>query len=196
MFGLMVFGVFALYVVFCIALMVVTHRLGQRYEWKYKWAWVFLVFLLFNTPVASVVLPPMLAIHSYCEESGFRLYKSPEQWKQENPGVAQTLNIDGSQVNKRIDKDKVQRIFHLNERFDWVIEASATDTSGVARDTQTIVDRKNGEVMAERIDFNADAYPLYTSRTCLDRRYTKRWQQEGNTFQQYIDKFQKLGDDS
>jgi hypothetical protein len=192
----MVLGVIALYVVSCVALMVVTHRLGQRYAWKYKWAWVFLVFLLFNTPVASVVLPPMLAMHSYCEEAGFRLYKSPEQWKRENPGVAQTLNIDGSQVNKRIDKSKVQRIFHLNERFDWIIEASATEMSTVDRETQTIVDRKNGEAMAERIDFNADAYPLYTSRTCLDRRDRGRWTQEGKAFQKYIVIFKNLGDDS
>ena len=48
-------------------------------------------------------VPTVVAHKYYCStQAGFWVYKTPEQWKQENPGVMETLISNKGQVSKSI----------------------------------------------------------------------------------------------
>ena len=96
---------------------------------------------------------PTLATHKYLcvTDYGFREFKSLEQWKAENPGVAETLVV--------IEKDNYEKrgkieVMHLNKRFDWQRETESILLS-VQRVTERIVDSATGDVLAEYVDIES-----------------------------------------
>ena len=195
MYGLIVLGIFLLYVAGCIGAAWLTVWLGRKYGWKLPWLWGFVVLVVYNVPVGQYVLPPIIALDQYCEQqAGFWLYKTPEQWQVENPGVAETLTVDGSnEQDRKVAEGKVIRVVHLNQRFDWVIEFNSTETKHVHEHLQKIVDLGNGEVLGKKIDFFATASPLYVTETCFRKDERGRWQAEGKSLSKYIVQFKNLG---
>jgi len=100
-------------------------------------------------------LIPVYVGHKYlCEnEAKVKIYKTLEQWKKENPGVAETLRP--SQEKALYSKDKRVSDYYINQRF--VTEYEKTKIWYFLRkQTQKIIDRKNGEVLAKLIDFDTD----------------------------------------
>ncbi|NLW80180.1 MAG: hypothetical protein GXY42_00670 [Desulfovibrionales bacterium] len=62
---------------------------------------------------------PTILLHKYycATKAGFWVYKTPEQWKAENPGVAETLTwMEESPSFHHIDGTWG---FNVNERFNW-----------------------------------------------------------------------------
>lgn len=196
MYGLIVLFIFGLYITACVGAVGLAYWFSQKYQWKQPWMWGLLMFVLYNTPVGLYIIPPAIAMNSYCDQSGFWLYKTPEQWKLENPGVAETLTVIGkSEPDRKTGERKMERVFHLNERFDWVIEASGTNTANVNREVQTVVDRLTNEIMAKRIDFKAVAYPLYAPSTCFKEEERKaRWLVGSSGFMGTKNMFKNLGE--
>jgi hypothetical protein len=94
--------------------------------------------------------PTLVAHEYYCgKEAGFTVYKTLEQWKEENPGVAESLSY------KRLSDSEVSgntRIYHLNERFDWRISEKQILLSLLRTENQ-VVDVKTGEILARHVDF-------------------------------------------
>lgn len=95
---------------------------------------------------------PTHAMHQYycATEGGFTVYKSLEQWKVENPGVAETLiPIDRAPWIKKGNLTQVT----LNQRFTWEYEQIIHPLK-IHERNKRIVDIKTGEVLARYVDFN------------------------------------------
>ena len=97
-------------------------------------------------------IPTLVAREYYCSrEAGFTVHKTLDQWKQENPGVAETLTYKHiSDSERRGD----EYIYHLNQRFDWRNKNERVFLSLRRADNQ-IIDVTNGEVLARYVDFSS-----------------------------------------
>lgn len=103
---------------------------------------------------------PMEAMFKYhcATESGFTMYKTLDEWKRENPGVAETLVPVKNPP--RIRQDGVDWYF-LNQRFAWSIEWEDKGLH-IQRREERIVDRETGEVLAQYVDFRTDIQGVET----------------------------------
>ncbi len=96
---------------------------------------------------------PTFATHQcLClSEGGFTVNKSLEQWKQENPGVADTLSP--IERPKWEHEGNITRV-PMNQRFIWEFE----DTQywfGIHGRDERIVDTQTGEILARYVDFDS-----------------------------------------
>ena len=104
-----------------------------------KWKWGvpagFVMYLL----VFWDHLPTLAAHKYYCKtESGFTVYKTLEQWQEENPGVAETLTYE-DKINSSRRDNKI--IYYMNERFDSTHSQEPVFLS-VVRIKSQIIDKK------------------------------------------------------
>jgi len=94
---------------------------------------------------------PTGVVHQYycAKDAGFWVYKTLDQWKAENPGVAETLV-----ANK---KPAVARnAYVLNQRFDWAIKQERYfPLNYMMREEQQVVDSKTGEILARYVNYSA-----------------------------------------
>ncbi len=99
-------------------------------------------------------LIPVLAVHSYqCKaNAGFTLNKTFAQWKQENPGVAETLVA--AENSSSIQEGNTMHHL-LNQRFSWDI-TSEKIWHVVYKIDQRIVDLKTNEKLAEYVDYKTN----------------------------------------
>jgi hypothetical protein len=117
-----------------------------------KWKWGvpagFVMYLL----VFWDHIPTLAAHQYYCKtEAGFTVYKTLDEWKQENPGVAETLTYE---ENAKGEGDRSKYIRHLNQRFDSVTTRTLVFLSVKQRKYQ-VVDNSNGDVFAEYVDYGS-----------------------------------------
>lgn len=98
---------------------------------------------------------PTLLLHKYycATKAGFWVYKTPEQWKKENPGVAETLTWTSS--SPEYNAPNITRGYKLNERFAWTIQTVDMPILPVSVDYESIVDLKNNEIVVKRINVGA-----------------------------------------
>lgn len=98
---------------------------------------------------------PTVAVHQYycAKDSGFWVYKTVEQWKAENPGMAETLVANKTAVS-------IQNAYVLNQRFNWVIKrVPYFPLNHMLREEQQVVDSKTDEVLARYVDYSASHEP-------------------------------------
>jgi len=96
-------------------------------------------------------LIPIYGTHTYqcASNGGFSVYKTLDEWKKDNPGVAETLvPVDGAKSTQGGETIRYQ----LNQRFAWDTTRSQVWYTLYKKDEQ-IVDIQTGEVLAEYIDF-------------------------------------------
>ncbi len=102
---------------------------------------------------------PTVAVHQYycAKDSGFWVYKTLDQWKAENPGVAETLV---AYKNARTNEERFDGgngttdTYRLNDRFNWIV--TKQDISGllpIVRTEQQVKDVAKNEVLARYVDF-------------------------------------------
>jgi hypothetical protein len=147
---------YVVYAVLTLVLMVVGGKVAKRYGKPADLVWIIVFFTSFLFVFWDTV--PTLAVHSYLchRDYGFREFKSLEQWKEENPGVAETLVPIPTKGNSETRGDL--EVMHLNERFDWQREREWVLLSARLV-TQRIVDIATGDVLAEYVDV-ASGRPL------------------------------------
>lgn len=94
---------------------------------------------------------PTILLHKYycATKAGFWVYKTPEQWKAENPGVAETLTWRRISANYS-GPDKSWGL-RLNERFVLVHKNLKSFLFPVYVDYESILDLKNNESIVKRI---------------------------------------------
>ena len=109
-------------------------------------------------------IPTVVAHKYYCEtQAGFWVYKTPEQWNKENPGVMETL-IDNSPQEypnwpTEIWKDK--KISSINQRFGLLYTSHKSTPEeaelflNIWRWKYELIDKKTGAVMAKSVDFSS-----------------------------------------
>lgn len=123
-----------------------------------KWGW--------GTALVMYLIPfwdwlPTVATHQYycATEAGFWGYKTVDEWKAENPGVMETLpkpSLTGSPTeSEQFDGGRGRKyIYHLNDRFDWVIiRRDISRFVPVILVEQEVKDVRKDEVLARYVDF-------------------------------------------
>lgn len=100
---------------------------------------------------------PTLVTHKYyCStEAGFWVYKTPEQWKAENPGVMETLVANkGTSSTRKGDMENFTDADILNQRINNVLKKSGPHLFNRWRWEQEVMDSKTNEVLARSVDFS------------------------------------------
>ncbi len=201
MYFLAILGFGMLYVIGGFLVMWLLVAIARQYGWC-RWPCALTVALValaaYHTPLAHFfvvdVNGPEKIFHQLCyRESGFWLYKTPQKWMSENPGVAQTLERDGRSEDIKGPDGGFMTVFHLNQRFDWRIQPRLV-SHNVHRQIQTVVDRASGEVMAKRVDFSFSASQFHVIDTCFQKSERERWLVDGRAFGSYLEIIEKLGE--
>ena len=149
-------------------------------------------------------IPTAMMHDYYCSEyAGLTVYKTPEEWKQENPGVAETLHwsemSDRSSAGGKIT-------YVLNERFSWIIGWEKLPLS-MAKKSERIIDTKTGGSVVERLDVGAGIHSvglgieslrdlkfwLQPYESCFNRNERERWLYEGSSFIQIKSNYKRIG---
>ncbi len=101
---------------------------------------------------------PFHVVHKYycATEGGFTLNKTFEEWKVENPGVAETLV---PMEKPEYSKTGIEERYNLNQRFVWDI-ITTKHFLGIHKRDNRVVDAETEEVLAQYIDFNSNQNSL------------------------------------
>lgn len=113
--------------------------------------WAVAAVLLLSLPITWDAIPTWIAFEYYAKKDAeFTVFKTLEQWKAENPGVAKTLEPYGvAAKDKRTDSIKLangKSRKPMNDRFAHDDQSENLFLS-VALTRHEIVDTKTGEVM-------------------------------------------------
>ncbi len=134
---------------------------------------------------------PTLLLHKYycATKAGFWVYKTPDQWKRENPGWAETLTWQSNAPDYQ--SPNITHGYRLNERFAWVIKTDESLVLPVRVSYETIVDLANNEVAIKRVNVGAG----YIGRFEMLRFWTslKPCISGKNEFGLYLDEFHQMG---
>lgn len=153
--GFVIFGAMALYLV--LAIFVVTGAISHAQchgKSAKRWGW--------GAALVMYLIPfwdwlPTVATHQYycATEAGFWVYKTPEQWMKENPGVMETLvNNKGAPSKRQGDVLNFTDTDFLNQRITNVLKKSGPYLFNGWRWEQEVVDSKTNEVLARSVGFS------------------------------------------
>ena len=150
MFGLIVLMAIGIYLLAFYLVVKATLRWARNSGRSTKrWGWI--AALAMYLPVFWDHIPTVL-LHQYlcATEQGFWVYKTVEEWQQENPGVADTLRW--TNVPNNFEAQGVTRGYRLNQRFAWeIVETQPLPLLPVWITQHSIVDRRNKEVTAKHV---------------------------------------------
>jgi hypothetical protein len=100
---------------------------------------------------------PTVAVHQYycAKDSGFWVYKTLDQWKQENPGVMVGLVANkGEPSSRQGDMVNYTDTYFVNQRINWVVKHNGQFLFNRWRHERELIDIKNNEVLARYVDFS------------------------------------------
>ena len=160
MIGLIVLFVIGVYLTISVFVVLCAIRFSKK-KGRSPWLGGILAALFMYLLVFWDYIPTKIMFHHYCnKEAGVWIYKTVNQWKKENPGVAETLEpyaeknrpdiiFSGDPLHDYTSKE------FLNPQFIWVSRKKGPILINVFRITEEIVDVKTGQVMARWIDFSS-----------------------------------------
>jgi hypothetical protein len=169
MMGLIILVVLGLYLALSAWVVWGTVRWAKNTNRK-PWRWGLLAGLIMYLLVFWDHIPTLVAHKYYCDKyAGFTVHKTVEQWKQENPGVAEGLHAD----NRAKSYDLMPGIerLDLNERLakDRFMESLLL---GIVKRESRIVDKKNNFVLASWVDLDTDILNISLhARTLRDYKF-------------------------
>jgi hypothetical protein len=141
-------------------------RWAQNCGWQGRKRWLGAAygFLIVYLPVFWDWIPTVAMHQYYCAtEAGFWVYKTPEQWKKENPGVMEGL-IDSSPQKYPSWPTEVwngKKIDSINQRFgllytDHLVNSGERELFLHQWRWRTeLLDKKTGDILARYIDFSS-----------------------------------------
>jgi hypothetical protein len=153
--GLVVFAAIGLYLLFSIGVVALAISHAKKHG-KSATRWGTGAALGMYLLVFWDHIPTVFVHKYYCEkEAGFWIYKTLDQWKAENPGVAETLVANkGARSNRNGDMQNYIDTHFLNQRFNWVVKKSGPLQLNRWRWEKVVVDIKTNEVLARYVDFS------------------------------------------
>jgi len=195
MLAIIVIFAFAVYLVISIGVVVFAVKWAKR-AGRSACRWGFIAALFMYLLVFWDHIPTLMLHKYYCEnKAGIWVYKTPEQWKQEHPGVAETLTWQS--VPPSYKGPNITRGYKLNEKFVWVHQVRRTPIFPVRLDHESIVDLSTGETMIKRISVGS-----WYGEFALggdDWRVLKFWVKsksclpDTREFGSYLNAFQQMG---
>lgn len=153
--AIVVLGVVVLYFVVLIACTVGGYKIAKRrgLSPRKRRLGAAIGFAVVFIPMFWDTIPTLWLHRHYCQtEGGFTVYKTLEQWKAENPGVAQTLVAVPVPHNKRLVAGEVQA-YQLNQRFRLEV-GEELRSFGIRKRREALVDVRKGDALAEYINFS------------------------------------------
>ena len=201
MFGLIVFGLMGIYLLLLIGATVWAYRRAAKKSLprKQRWLWAVGAFLLMYLPVFWDHIPTIIAHKYYCEkEAGFWVYKTVEQWKVDNPGVAETLTwreIPDRSDTIQLPGGVTKNI--LNDRFTWEIHRRRLPFLPTTISEELVIDQKTKDILARRISVGSNYGNLAVGGN--DWRVIKFWLSlepcipEGNKFGFFLTEVKRIG---
>jgi len=164
MMGLLFIVIFVLYLIISLIVIGIGMHKARLRGYKRWQGGLLAAFIMYNLLFWDLI--PVYVVHGYqCDNNaGFTIHKTLEQWKQENPGVAETLvPIKNSSSIKMGNTTRYQ----LNQRFAWDITYSKV-WHIVRKTDELIIDTETGEIMAHYSDFSASSGRLYNANKLSD----------------------------
>jgi hypothetical protein len=153
--GLVILGAIALYLIVSLVVVVLVAKVAKK-QGRSPWRWGGAAALVMYLLVFWDHIPTVVAHRYYCEkEAGFWVYKTVEQWKAENPGVAETLVANRGAPSKRQgDMENYTDTYSLSSRFNWIVKHNGQFLFNRWRHEQEVVDVKTGDVLGRYVDFS------------------------------------------
>ena len=151
MMGLLYLLAFGIYLLMSLSAVIIAANRAKRHG-RNPWLWGFIaVFIMYNL-VFWDWLPTKFLHNYYCTtKAGFWVYKTPEQWISENPGVAEILATTTSKTDRYKAPQGVQSGYRLNDRFvKETLEPVKSFLFPVRIQDEVIVDLKTKEVLVRR----------------------------------------------
>ena len=148
--GLVIPGALVVYVIVLVAVTWFAYRWAAKRGLPRGKRWLAAAggFLIVYLPVFWDHVPTLIAYKYYCEkEAGFWVYKTMDQWKAENPGVAETLVAYN-------DGRSARGAYILNQRFNWAVKKNGPLWFNRWKWHHEVVDSKSGEALVRYIDFS------------------------------------------
>lgn len=165
MMGLMVLGALAVYLLVSIWLIFGVLNWAAKNK-RSGWWGVLAAFVMYNLVFWDLI--PTLVMHKYyCStQAGFWVYKTPEQWKAENPELTtEDLVLLGDSKNmlsdfhefKPLKSDPNKEVLMINQRIyqDNSYEKNITSFVPIHKSTTFFADIKNDQKLAEEITFGS-----------------------------------------
>jgi len=153
--GLVVFAAIILYLLISIGV-VIGAIIYARKHGKSAKRWGVGAALVMYLLVFWDHIPTLVAHKYYCEkEAGFWIYKTLDQWKAENPGVAETLlanELRAPSIHEG-DEDNWTNTYVLNQRINQVSKHQGPLSFHRWKYEVLVIDNKTKEVLARLIDF-------------------------------------------
>jgi len=120
-----------------------------------RWGWG-AVLVMYLIPFWDW-LPTVATHHYYCaKDAGFWVYKTLDQWKAENPGIAHGLHF-----KLQASRTSYGEVYVLNERFS--VETRRKKAISILPTTITeerLVDVRNGSVLAKAVSVGSYVDPV------------------------------------
>lgn len=160
MLGLVVLLFIGAYLLVSVLVVWLAARWARKHN-RRAWVWGGLAaFAMYNLVFWDWI--PTVAMHKYycATEAGFWVYKTPEQWTNENPGVLETL--EPWPASRIYGRDKVEfelnggTVRQYNDRFGiWRLQKSELNGLMVHAASWGVIDIQNKRFLFRRTEFSA-----------------------------------------
>ncbi len=153
--GLVILGLLALYVMISILVVIGVIKYSKKNgKSALRWAGG-AALVLYLIPFWDW-LPTVVMHRYYCStEAGFWVYKTFDQWRQENPGVAETLVANkGAPSTRQGDMANHTDTYFLNQRFNWVVKKTGPFLLNQWQWEKEVIDIKTNDVLVRYVDFS------------------------------------------
>jgi hypothetical protein len=164
MIGLMVLLFFAIYLAITIWITRATVNWAKRNN-RSQWCWGGLTAFAMYSLVFWDFIPTLIAHKYYCAtEAGFWVYKTPEQWQQENPSLTagELRPLGKSEMlwdfpYKQLPNDPKKNVLMINERIylDSAYERNIAGVIPIHKFTSFIADSHDESRLAQLVTFGS-----------------------------------------
>jgi len=198
MFGLLVLLGIGLYLLISFAVVhgaISYARRSGKSPKRWGWGAAFVMYSL----VFWDWIPTIAAHQYYCAtEAGFWAYKTPEQWKKENPGVMETLvaNNIPITVKSQDDGSNWSSTEQLNQRINQVGTQSGPLLLHLWRYEAELVDNETNEVLVKSVDFSTSGRVQRADRSWkfwLETRHCPAYKDRAIQFGKFLEQFKGIG---
>jgi hypothetical protein len=150
------------------------------------------------------LIPTYAARTYYCTvHAGLNMYKTPDEWIKDNPGMVEQITPIEPRRTLRTSNGFRSR---LNERFEFISEIRPVFFGFVVEDKESIMDLKNNNILAERVDYKTGSNSfgtganslndykswLYTNSCVFRLNPSKKWFFEEKAFSEYLEEYKSL----
>lgn len=204
MLGLMVFGTLFLYILISIVVIIAAVSWADKSGNRPGITGLMAALFMYNLVFWDLI--PVYAVHAYqCKvNSGFTVYKGLDEWKQENPDIAETLTpIENAKWQHYGNITRVP----LNQRFVWQTTREKVWHIVHEKD-EKIIDTETNEVLAQYIDYYTTQPSLARGgndlsdlkfwldvNSCADKKDKSKWLVDGDSFYTLYLKYKHINGD-